>query len=38
MIYSKGDSSIINSENINEVYNVDAYVDNYNGIPIVVLA
>jgi iron complex transport system ATP-binding protein len=38
MIYSKGDSSIINSENINEVYNVNAYVDNYNGIPIVVLA
>lgn len=38
MIYSKGDSSIINSKNIREVYNINAYVDNYNGIPIVVLA
>jgi len=37
MIYSNGDSGIINSENIREVFNVNAYVDNYNGIPIVVL-
>jgi iron complex transport system ATP-binding protein len=37
MIYSKGDSGIINSENIREVFKVNAHVDNYNGIPIVVL-
>ena len=38
MIYSKGNSDVINSKNILEVYDVNAYVDNYNGIPIVVLA
>ena len=38
MIYSKGNSDVINPKNILEVYNVNAYVDNYNGIPIVVLA
>lgn len=37
-IYSKGNSDVINSKNILEVYDVNAYVDNYNGIPIVVLA
>ncbi len=37
-IFSEGDSEIINSQNIKEVFNVDAYVDKYNGIPIVVLA
>lgn len=38
MIYAKGDSSIINSKNIREVFNINAYVDKYNGIPIVVMA
>ncbi len=38
MIYSKGNSDVINSKNILAVYDVNAYVDNYNGIPIVVLA
>lgn len=38
IIYSKGNSGVINSKNILEVYNVNAYVDNYNGIPIVVIA
>lgn len=38
MIYSEGNSDIINSKNILEVYDVNAYVDRYNGIPIVVLA
>ena len=37
-IFSEGDSRIINTQNIKEIFNVDAYVDNYNGIPIVVLA
>ena len=37
-IYSKGNSDVMNSKNILEVYDVDAYVDHYNGIPIVVLA
>ncbi len=37
-IYSEGNSDIINSKNILEVYDVNAYVDRYNGIPIVVLA
>jgi len=37
MIFSKGDSEVINSKNIKEVYGVNAYVDHYNGIPIVVL-
>jgi len=30
MIYSKGNSDVINSKNILEVYDVNAYVDNYN--------
>lgn len=38
MIFSEGNSEVINSENIREVYGVNAYVDHYNGIPIVVLA
>ncbi len=38
MIHSEGNSGIINSENIKDVYNVDAYVDHYKGIPVVVLA
>lgn len=37
-IFSEGDNKVINSQNIREVFNVDAYVDKYNGIPIVVLA
>ncbi len=37
-IFSEGDSEIINSQNIKEVFNVKAYVDKYNDIPIVVLA
>jgi len=37
MIFSEGDNEVINSKNIQEVYGVNAYVDNYNGIPIVVL-
>ena len=37
-IFSVGDSKIINSQNIQEVFDVNAYVDKYNGIPIVVLA
>jgi iron complex transport system ATP-binding protein len=37
-IFSEGDSKVINSRNIREVFDVNAYVDNYNGIPIVVLA
>ncbi|MDD4363698.1 MAG: ABC transporter ATP-binding protein [Atribacterota bacterium] len=37
-IFSEGESDIINSANILEVYDVTAYVDNYNGIPIVVIA
>lgn len=37
-IFSEGNSGIINSQNIREVFNVEAYVDRYNGIPIVVLA
>ena len=38
MIFSEGDNKVINPENIREVYGVKVYVDNYNGIPIVVLA
>lgn len=38
MIFSEGNSEVINSKNIREVYGVNAYVDHYNGIPIVVLA
>jgi iron complex transport system ATP-binding protein len=37
MIFSEGNSEVINSKNIREVYGVNAYVDHYNGIPIVVL-
>lgn len=37
-IYSEGNSEVINSRNIRDVYNVEAYVDHYRGIPIVVLA
>jgi len=37
-IYSEGNSEVINSRNIRDVYNVKAYVDHYKGIPIVVLA
>lgn len=37
-IFSVGASEIINPQNIREVFNVNAYVDKYNGIPIVVLA
>lgn len=37
MIFSEGNNEVINSKNIQEVYGVNAYVDNYNGIPIVVL-
>ncbi len=36
-VYSEGDNKIINSKNIKDVYNVEAYVDYYKGIPIVVL-
>jgi ABC-type cobalamin/Fe3+-siderophores transport system ATPase subunit len=36
-IFSEGDSKGINSRNIREVYDVNASVDHYNGIPIVVL-
>jgi iron complex transport system ATP-binding protein len=38
IIHSEGSSEIINSKNIKDVYNVDAYVDHYKGIPVVVLA
>jgi len=37
-IFSEGKSEVINPRNIREVYDVNAYVDHYNGIPIVVLA
>lgn len=37
-IFSEGNSQIITSQNIKEVFNVEAYVDKYNDIPIVVLA
>ncbi len=37
-IFSEGDSKVINTRNIREVFDVNAYVDNYHGIPIVVLA
>ena len=36
-IYSKGDSNVVTPKNIRDVYNVNAYVDHYKGIPIVVL-
>lgn len=37
-IFSEGKSEVINPSNIREVYDVNAYVDHYHGIPIVVLA
>lgn len=36
MIFTAGDHSIITSENIRAVYNIDAYVETVRGIPVVI--
>lgn len=36
-IFSEGDSQVINTTNIKEVFDVNAYVENFHGIPTVVL-
>ncbi len=36
MVYAVGDHEIITPENIKAVYNIDAYVENVRGIPVVI--
>jgi iron complex transport system ATP-binding protein len=36
LVYSAGDHEIITPENIKAVYNIDAYVENVRGIPVVI--
>lgn len=36
MVYAVGGHEIITPENIKEVYNIDSYVENVRGIPVVI--